>query len=114
MRVLPHPSHNTLLPLSFEREEAREIIGGKIMQIAVVGAGNVGRAVGERWRTNGHDIVYGVRDPAKTKDLPNCARVSDAVADAEVIVLAVMFHAVEAALRDCQDSLSGRILIDPT
>jgi 8-hydroxy-5-deazaflavin:NADPH oxidoreductase len=35
------------------------------------------------------------------------------VADAEVVALCVMWHAIEQALRDCGD-LSGKILIDPT
>jgi predicted dinucleotide-binding enzyme len=83
------------------------------MRIGIVGAGNVGRALGKRWAIKGHDVVYGVRDPLKSTDLAPCLSVTDAVANAEVVVLAVMFHAIEAALRDCGD-LSGKILLDPT
>jgi predicted dinucleotide-binding enzyme len=83
------------------------------MHIAIVGAGNVGKAVGAGWSTKGHDVVYGVRDPAKSQ-APGARRtVAEAVAGAEVIVLTVMFHAAEAALKDCGD-LSGKILLDPT
>ena len=51
------------------------------MRIAIVGAGNVGRAVGRAWTETGHRVRYGVRDPARVTDLPNVARVAEAVAD---------------------------------
>ncbi|MGH3405271.1 MAG: NAD(P)-binding domain-containing protein, partial [Streptosporangiaceae bacterium] len=31
------------------------------MRIAVIGTGNVGGALGQRWRGAGHDVVYGGR-----------------------------------------------------
>ena len=37
------------------------------MRVAVIGAGNVGKALGEALRPKGHDVVYGVRD-AKRSD----------------------------------------------
>lgn len=83
------------------------------MRIAVIGAGNVGRAVGERWLAKGHNVVYGVRDPGKAGNRQRFQTVRSAAANAEVVLLSVMFHAVEAALKDCGD-LHGRILIDPT
>jgi predicted dinucleotide-binding enzyme len=83
------------------------------MKIAVIGAGNVGRGVGKGWAAKGHDVAYGVRDPARAGNPPQCRTVAGAVADANVVLLAVTFHAVEDALKDCGD-LSGRILIDPT
>jgi 8-hydroxy-5-deazaflavin:NADPH oxidoreductase len=83
------------------------------MRIGIVGAGNVGQAIGHGWMAKGHDVVYGVRDPSRAADPKRSRKVADAVADAEVVVLAVMFHSAEAALQDCGD-LSGKILIDPT
>ena len=83
------------------------------MNIAVIGAGNVGRAVGQAWSRKGHEVVYGVRDPANAPGPSPSLRVRDAAATAEVVVLAVMFHAAEAALADCGD-LSDKVLIDPT
>ena len=32
------------------------------MRVAVIGAGNVGKALGEVLRRKGHDVVYSVRD----------------------------------------------------
>jgi predicted dinucleotide-binding enzyme len=40
----------------------------KIMRVAVIGAGNVGKALGEALGRKGHDVVYGVRD-AKRSDV---------------------------------------------
>ena len=56
------------------------------MRIAMIGAGNVGRALGEAWRGAGHDVVYGVRRPA---DEPDAADIAGAIAAAEVVLLAV-------------------------
>jgi predicted dinucleotide-binding enzyme len=35
------------------------------MDIVIVGAGNVGRALGSGWIRAGHKVTYAVRDPAK-------------------------------------------------
>jgi len=37
------------------------------MQIAIIGAGNVGGALGKGWTRAGHTITYGVRDPSAAK-----------------------------------------------
>ena len=37
------------------------------MKIAIIGAGNVGGALGANWAKKGHDIVFGVRDPKAEK-----------------------------------------------
>ena len=33
------------------------------MNLAIIGAGNVGGALGANWAGKGHDVVFGVRDP---------------------------------------------------
>ena len=37
------------------------------MKIAIIGAGNVGGALGTNWAQKGHDIFFGVRDPNSEK-----------------------------------------------
>ena len=37
------------------------------MQIAIIGAGNVGTALGSGWSKEGHQIIYGVRKPEDEK-----------------------------------------------
>ena len=55
------------------------------MKIAVIGKGNIGRTLGGKWVAAGHDVVYGVRSPGAA----GTASITDAVAAAEVVVLAV-------------------------
>lgn len=91
------------------------------MQIAIIGAGNVGMALGQGWSRAGHQIIFGVRDPAHPRHEKNAlqagsARVTSvalAVASAEIIVLAVPWDGVPAALEAC-GNLNGRVLIDAT
>ena len=37
------------------------------MQIAIIGAGNVGRALGSAWSAIDHQVRYGVPDPRSSK-----------------------------------------------
>ena len=84
------------------------------MRIAVIGAGNVGGSLGRVWSKRGHQVRYGVPNPAdaKYRDLP-AATPDAAAADAEAIVLATPWPATEAAIRGLGD-LSGRLVIDCT
>jgi len=92
------------------------------MNIAIIGTGNVGAALGKRWAGLGHTIIFGSRDPqgAKTQALlreaganARAASQAAACAAAEVILLAAPFHACEALLQEL-GSLDGKILIDAT
>lgn len=87
------------------------------MRIAIIGAGNVGGAVGLAWLNAGHDVRWGVRDAASGRypELP-AERLADpaaAVDGADAILLATPWPAAEAAVRGLGD-LGGRILIDAT
>lgn len=87
------------------------------MRLAIIGAGNVGTALGASWSAKGHDVVYGVPDPQKPKyaALPRGAvrRGPEAAKDAAAIVLATPWRATEAAIRELGD-LKGKIVIDCT
>jgi 8-hydroxy-5-deazaflavin:NADPH oxidoreductase len=91
------------------------------MQVAILGAGNVGGTLGQGWARAGHIIAYGVPDPADPKyrrvaEAAGNARldaVTETVRGVDVIVLATPFGAVDAALAAAGD-LSGKILVDCT
>jgi 8-hydroxy-5-deazaflavin:NADPH oxidoreductase len=85
------------------------------MRIAIIGAGNVGASVGLNWLRGGHDVVWGVRDPAKYPDLPSGRLLAPAVAaeGAEAILLATPWPATESAIGELGD-LSGKIVLDAT
>ncbi len=82
------------------------------MRIGIVGAGNVGTALGRQLAKAGHEVVYGVPDPKSPKYQALKPRsVKEAAAFAEVVLLATPWPATEAAIRSA-GSLSGKIVID--
>jgi predicted dinucleotide-binding enzyme len=80
------------------------------MKIAVIGAGNIGGTLGRKWAEAGHEVVYGVRSPGA----PGTAHVADAVAGAEVVVLAVPGAAAKDVLASLGGALAGKVVIDAT
>jgi len=85
------------------------------MKIAIIGAGNLGRALGGAWRTD-HDITYGVRSPddAKYADLDAPTATNGAAVDGtDVVVLCTPWQGTEQAVKACGD-LTGKVLIDCT
>ncbi len=108
--------------------DRRPVLNGKIgftedcVKIAVIGAGNVGAALGKLWAHRGHDIVFGVRNPQDAKlqtllqSTGNNARaegVKDAASFGDVIVLATPWTATRDAIESA-GSLAGKIVIDCT
>jgi predicted dinucleotide-binding enzyme len=87
------------------------------MRVAIIGAGNVGSALGRAWLRVGEDIVFGVPNPADPKynSLPRerLRNPPKAAQNAEAVVLATPWPATEAALTGLGD-LSGKVLIDCT
>ncbi|MBU6299731.1 MAG: NADPH-dependent F420 reductase [Alphaproteobacteria bacterium] len=92
------------------------------MKIAVIGAGNVGGALGKLWSAKAHEVTFGVRNPqdAKVQEVikttggkAKAASVKEAAAFSEVVVLATPWPATEEAVKAAGD-LSGKIVIDCT
>jgi hypothetical protein len=86
------------------------------MNIAILGAGNVGATLGKRFAEQGHAVFFGVPNPRKYADsgLPGTvSAVAEAAQAAEILLLAVPYNAVEQVIKDCGD-LRGKVLIDAT
>lgn len=92
-------------------------------RIAIIGAGDIGAILGSKWVDAGRRVTFGVRDPGSDKAAALRARlgaraeftsVSEALADAEVILLAVTGAAVAQVASDYGSQLEGRIVIDAT
>lgn len=83
--------------------------------IAVIGAGSVGTAVGTGLAGLGHDVVFGVREPADERHAQRgrVARPAEAVATADVVVLAVPADAVPDVVPQLS-MRAGQVVIDAT
>jgi NADPH-dependent F420 reductase len=89
------------------------------VNIAIIGTGGVGSALGTRWAQAGHTVVFGSRFPESEKVLEllqKCAGAkagppSEAIHAAEVILLAVPWPVAQETLAGLGD-LGGRVLID--
>ena len=79
-------------------------------RIAVIGSGNIGATIGEAWRRAGHEVAFASRSPAP----PRTVAIGDAIAGAEVVLLAVPGAAVPDLLAEHGAALDGRLAIDAT
>jgi NADPH-dependent F420 reductase len=93
---------------------------GNLMNIAIVGSGNVGGALAKSTVKAGHTVTLSAKDPshaeAKAKETGARAAKSagDAVKQADVVILAVPYAAVDAVVTELGDALAGKVLIDVT
>jgi predicted dinucleotide-binding enzyme len=83
------------------------------MNIAIIGAGNVGKTLGTALRSKGHTVVYGSRAPANRPER-TIKSVADALVGAEAVILATPWTATEALVVQHADALAGKIVIDAT
>ena len=91
------------------------------MRIAILGAGRIGGNAARMWSRTGHDVLISFsRDPdrlrARAADLGDhvgAATPDDAVAVADVVMLAVPWDAIDEALGQARE-LAGKVVIDAT
>jgi NADPH-dependent F420 reductase len=92
------------------------------MKITVIGTGNVGSVLGSRWAEQGHQVIFGTRDPHSDKIQkllaeagPNAgaAQIGEAITGSEVVVLATPWPAVQEIVEGTQE-WGDRIIIDCT
>ncbi len=87
------------------------------MRLGIIGAGHAGGTLGRLWEAQGHDVRFGVRNPAKESGggLPHSRTqtVADAAAFGDVIVLATPYAATADALK-AAGPLTGKTVIDCT
>lgn len=91
------------------------------MKIAILGAGNVGGALGQGWTRHGHEVYFGVRNPGADNVLALLQRcgpraraesVADAVQACEVVVVALPWGATKPTLESVD--LNGKVVLDCT
>jgi 8-hydroxy-5-deazaflavin:NADPH oxidoreductase len=91
-------------------------------RVGVLGSGEVGRRLAAGFRGRGHDVMIGSRDPGKPElrewlsgDGAGVAAgtFAEAAAHGELLVLAVLGDAAQAAIADAgPDNFSGKVVID--
>jgi hypothetical protein len=89
------------------------------MKIGIIGAGKIGSTLGRKWAAEGHQITFGVRDPAGLKfealrDIGEVGELGEAAAFGEVVALALPGVAVADFASTYKDVLAGKIIIDTT
>jgi predicted dinucleotide-binding enzyme len=91
------------------------------MKITIIGHGNVGSALAQRWALASHQIIFGARRPGddKVKALVaqhpafSATSIEESLQGTDAIVVAIPAHLTADLARQLGD-LSGRILIDTT
>lgn len=90
--------------------------------IAMIGTGRVAGALGPQFAKQGHEIIYGSRDPSRPEVLELVASTSgsaaamgqtEAAARGDIVVIAVPGAVAVDVVRSLGD-LSGKIILDPT
>jgi predicted dinucleotide-binding enzyme len=90
------------------------------MQIAIIGAGNVGGALASATVRAGHAVTLAATDAAKLAQTAAASGASaaasnlDAVRDADLVILAVPHAAVAGIASELRDSLQGKVVVDST
>ena len=91
---------------------SREIEPHMRLKLGIIGAGSLGTALGERYAQRGHTIMFGGGTSAQDAAVRLKSAVgsnAEAAAFGDVVILAVPFTAIDAALTDA-GPLRGRVL----
>jgi len=107
-----------LLDVNQQVKHTQQILEDPAMQIAIIGAGNVGRALAGSLTRAGHDVTLSAhheehaRDAATQTGATAAASNEEAVSSAELVVLAVPATAHDEIAREIGDALTGKVVVD--
>jgi 8-hydroxy-5-deazaflavin:NADPH oxidoreductase len=89
--------------------------------VAIIGAGNIGGTLARRLRLAGRDVTIGVQNVTKaaTRELAeeigaDLATAAEAVAEAEIVILAIPGGSVPDLAASVGTGLDGKLIIDAT
>lgn len=87
--------------------------------IAMIGAGNMGQALGPLWAAAGYRVIFATRNPDELDALveraghgASAASVADAIAKADIVVLAVPYGAEPSIANAHADAMKGKVLVN--
>jgi len=88
-------------------------------KVAIIGLGNIGKAVAANLIKGEHPVILASRDSEKTKtlaaqlgNLAMAKEISDAIQEADVIIPAIYFNALKEFFQAYSKELEGKIIID--
>lgn len=90
------------------------------MKVAIIGAGNVGKALGTSLTRAGHEVTLAATSPESAKaaatqiGAASADNAAAAVTDANVVILAVPYQASRDVAAEIADGTIGRTIIDTT
>lgn len=85
------------------------------MDVAVIGTGKIGTAVGRALANAGHNVHFGSRNPGGGGDVAGeVTTVPEALSAADVIVVAIPGGAVADFAREHGPALAGKLVVDAT
>ncbi|HET9731402.1 MAG TPA: NAD(P)-binding domain-containing protein [Acidimicrobiales bacterium] len=85
------------------------------MKVTIVGAGNMGRGIGSRMVAGGNDVELVDQNPEDSRTLAEELgelATSSRTVTGEVVVLALPYEAVAAAVAEHLEGIAGRIVVD--
>lgn len=87
--------------------------------VAIIGLGNIGKAIATNLVKGNHSVILASRDNEKTKslaeqlgNLATTKEIADAIKEAEVIIPAIYFNALKDFFQTFSKELDGKIIID--
>jgi NADPH-dependent F420 reductase len=91
------------------------------MKVAIIGAGNVGKALASSITRAGHDVTIAAKHPESAREAAQAVGATPApnstaaVADAEVVILAVPYTGATGEVADeIRDGVAGKTVVDVT
>lgn len=88
-------------------------------KVAVIGLGNIGKAVATNLVKGNHSVILASRDNEKTKalagqlgDLATTKEIANAILEADVIIPAIYFNALKEFFQTYSKELEGKIIVD--
>lgn len=90
------------------------------MKVAIIGSGNVGKALAGSATKAGHKVTMAANDPQHAEDAAKATNAAaapsskDAVKGADLVILAVPSKTVDDVVGSLADELDGKVIIDVT
>lgn len=92
--------------------------GAAPLKIATIGAGHIGGTLGSLWVKAGHPVMFSSRHPEELKDLvaglgllAHAGMPAEAIAFADVVLLAVPYRAIKQIGQDYGRDLASKVLV---